>query len=131
MKAGTTKFLPPEVASGSTYSSSPKLDSWALGVLLYLMLFGQYPFDSNKESEIVTKIIKEEHKIPNNIVVSKAAINLLNGLLDKYQKYRIDTFDALFDDWYNDEYVFIYKLDRVKINQYLKKKKKNLNQKKM
>ena len=49
------------------------------------------------------KIVKEPHKFPSNIGISKSLLNLLNGLLDKNQHYRIETNDPLYDDWYNDE----------------------------
>lgn len=45
IKAGTMKFVPPEIASGIDYSSSTKVDIWALGIILYYMLFGILPFD--------------------------------------------------------------------------------------
>jgi hypothetical protein len=67
------------------------------------MVFGCYPFDAKNDSEIIDKIIKEQHKFPENIAISKSCTNLLNGLLDKNQHYRIDTNDPIFDKWYNDE----------------------------
>lgn len=69
------------------------------------MLFGKYPFDANKDNEIVTKIIKEPHKFPNNIFISKVGYNLINGLLEKNQNTRIEVSDPLFEEWYNDEYL--------------------------
>jgi serine/threonine protein kinase len=103
VKAGTTKFMPPELASGLNYSSSPKFDVWALGVILYLCLFGQFPFDANKDSEINHKIIKENHKFPSNITISRTGYNLINGLLEKNSALRIEINDPLFEEWYRDE----------------------------
>jgi len=45
VKAGTIKYIPPEVASGTSFISSPKIDIWAMGVILYLMMFGVHPFE--------------------------------------------------------------------------------------
>jgi calcium-dependent protein kinase len=53
IKAGTTRFMPPELAAGLVYTSSPKMDIWALGVILYLMLFGQYPFDGKFKNVLI------------------------------------------------------------------------------
>ena len=47
VKAGTIKYIPPEVASGLSFISSPKIDLWALGVILYFMVFGSHPFEGN------------------------------------------------------------------------------------
>jgi len=80
------------------------MDIWALGVILWQMVFGCYPFDSTKnDSEVLSKIIKEPHKFPANIQISKTGKSLLNGLLEKNQFIRVETNDQLFDDWYNDE----------------------------
>jgi serine/threonine protein kinase len=68
-----------------------------------MMVFGCFPFDSKSNSEVLDKIVKDPHKFPSNISISKSCINLLNGLLDKNQHYRIETNDALYDEWYNDE----------------------------
>lgn len=47
VKAGTVKFVPPEIASGLSYSSSSKIDIWSMGIILYFMLFGVFPFEGN------------------------------------------------------------------------------------
>ena len=86
-----------------TYNSSTKIDIWALGVNLYLMLFGVFPFDSKKESDINDKIMKDPITIPANIQLSKSGLNLLNGLMEKNQNLRVETTHELFDLWYNDE----------------------------
>jgi serine/threonine protein kinase len=92
------------LASGLTYSSSTKIDIWALGVNLYLMLFGVFPFDAKNEGDIHGKIINDPLKFPEKITISKSGYNLLNGLLEKNQNLRVDTNGELFDFWYNDEY---------------------------
>lgn len=92
-----------QIASGLTYNSSTKIDIWALGVILWLMVFGSYPFDSKNDSEVLSKIIKEPHKFPANIQISKTGKMLLDGLLEKNQFLRVETNDCLFDEWYNDE----------------------------
>lgn len=86
-----------------TYNSSTKIDIWALGVILWMMLFGSFPFDSKSNSEVLNKIVKEPHKFPSNICISKSCTNLLNGLLEKNQHLRLETNDPLYDEWYNDE----------------------------
>jgi len=34
-----------KIATGGDFSSNPNIDIWALGVIIYFMLFGAYPFD--------------------------------------------------------------------------------------
>ena len=42
--AGTLPFMAPEAFKGVV---STKLDVWSLGILLYVMLYGKYPFNGN------------------------------------------------------------------------------------
>lgn len=74
-----------------------------MGIILYLMLFGVFPFDAKSDGEIQYKIVKDPLKLPSNITISKTGYTLLNALLEKNQTLRVDTNDILFDEWYNDE----------------------------
>ena len=42
--AGTTKFMAPEILSEKDISASKALDIWAIGIILYMMVFGFHPF---------------------------------------------------------------------------------------
>ena len=74
-----------------------------MGVLLYLMVYGVYPFDGSKESEVIHKILKEDPKFPpigSNIEISTTCKLLIQGMLEKNQQCRIELSDQLFDKWY-------------------------------
>ena len=103
IKAGTFKFTPPEVLSRNNYQSSNKIDIWALGVILYLMIFKTYPFNGVNNKEILKKVEKEELTFPNDYKIKKSLAKLLRGMFEKNPKKRIDINDSLFDLWYNDE----------------------------
>ena len=103
IKAGTFKFLSPEILFRENFDSSPKIDIWALGVILYLMNFKQYPFDGENDKEIYEKIGNEDLQFPFGIKIKKSLINLLKGMFEKNPKRRIDINDKLFDIWFNDE----------------------------
>ncbi|NCP98452.1 hypothetical protein GW820_06240 [archaeon] len=74
-----------------------------MGVLLYLMIYGVYPFEGENDKEIIRKIKKEEPKYPSNVEISLNCKLLIQGMLEKNQHCRIDLSDPLFDKWYKGE----------------------------
>ena len=42
--AGTMMYSPPEVVSKTDLTSNPKIDSWSLGIILFVLLTKEYPF---------------------------------------------------------------------------------------
>ena len=56
-----------------------------------------------KETDIITRIIKDPLVFPKNVIISEIGYKLLNGLLDKNAKNRLDMNDDLFDHWFNEE----------------------------
>lgn len=55
--AGTLRYMPPEILSESYTTANPAIDVWALGVMLYVMIFMKFPFDGETPEEIKDKII--------------------------------------------------------------------------
>ena len=101
IKAGTTRFLPPEIVGGEEFSSSQKLDIWALGVILFLMVEGCYPFNGKNTKEIILAILKENIEFNKKIKISNALKNLIGGMLEKNHRFRIDDDSDLFNKWFN------------------------------
>ena len=101
IKAGTTRFLPPEIVGGEEFSSSQKLDIWALGVILFLMVEGCYPFNGKSTKEIILAILKENIEFNKKIKISNALKNLIGGMLEKNHRFRIDDDSELFNKWFN------------------------------
>ena len=101
IKAGTTSFLPPEIASGEEFSSNQKLDIWAMGIILYLMVEGSYPFDGKNTKEIITSILKNRLEFNKKIKISQPLKTLIGGMLEKNYRFRIDDDSELFNKWFN------------------------------
>lgn len=55
--AGTLYYTPPEVISETDVESDPKIDIWALGVILYIMLLKKYPFKGLSSSRETRELI--------------------------------------------------------------------------
>lgn len=51
---------------------------WALGVLLYVMITGVFPFKGSTDKELYDKICASEYSKP---IVSKPLSNIIQGLL--------------------------------------------------
>ena len=101
IKAGTTSFLPPETVSGEEFSSNQKLDIWALGVILYYMVEGHYPFEGKNTKEIIKSILKENLEFNKKIKISNVLKALIGGMLEKNFRFRIDDDSDLFNKWFN------------------------------
>lgn len=43
-KAGTLRYCPPELVSGKSFKADPSFDAWSLGILLYRLVYNQFPF---------------------------------------------------------------------------------------
>lgn len=79
---------------GEAYTS--KADIWSLGVVLYEMLFGFCPFQSNSIARLITVLADTDLKIPTDLgQVSNATQTLLKKLLVKDQAKRIEWFELL------------------------------------
>lgn len=79
---GTTYYMAPEIFEKKVYDK--KVDVWALGVLMYSMLFGNVPFKSiNMEMEIKSKcqkgfeLMKKKFKNPS---INKQKMRLLSTI---------------------------------------------------
>lgn len=63
---GTPSYMSPEIAARKEYYGPPT-DIWSLGVLLYTMICGYFPFKGFTESELYRKIIAGGLNIPNSV----------------------------------------------------------------
>ncbi|XP_033124603.1 serine/threonine-protein kinase ppk1-like [Anneissia japonica] len=77
---GSPAYISPDVLSGKPYLGKPS-DMWALGVVLFTMLFGQFPFYDIVPDELFRKIKAAEFTIPNDGRVSESNCALIRGLL--------------------------------------------------
>ena len=83
IKAGTVLYLPPEIILKKNYKSSPKLDIWSLGIILYQMIFGKCPFIGKDLQSTIDSIAYDSLTFPKYFIVSESLLNLIQGLLKK------------------------------------------------
>jgi len=108
-----TKFKPDQVLTelcGSPHYLSPELigqkynhmaDVWAFGVLLYLLMYGHYPYDAKHPRDIMVKILTEpiEWESKTKAKLSSDAIDFLKKLLEHNVKKRLTAEEALNHQW--------------------------------
>ena len=98
---GTPYFLAPEAIGGK---SSIEGDLWSLGVLIFVLLTGSYPFSGDTPSEILNSIDTQRDYIFDLPVfkgISPQCIELMDGLIQIDPKKRIQVFDALSHPTFN------------------------------
>lgn len=71
-------YLAPEILKMKTYSEL--CDVWAIGIIMYMMLYGKSPFRGKNDDEISYKICNDEPSY-DNAGVSKEVIQLLQSIL--------------------------------------------------
>ncbi len=83
---GTANYVAPEILREKEYGK--EVDLWSLGIILFEMLFGYAPFNSNKSNEICYKVknFVEYLSFPSNIIISNNAKDLINQLLCEPEK---------------------------------------------
>jgi calcium-dependent protein kinase len=95
---GTAYYIAPEVID-KKYDE--KCDVWSLGIILYIMLCGLPPFNSQVESEIYEKIkrLPVSFKAESWNTVSEEAKLLIQKMLRKDPITRISISEVLSDPW--------------------------------
>nr|AML79198.1 putative LOV domain-containing protein [Galium boreale] len=78
---GTEEYIAPEIVTGEGHSSA--IDWWALGILLYEMLYGRTPFRGKNRQKTFSNILHKDLTFPSSIPVSLAARQLINALLQR------------------------------------------------
>ncbi len=93
---GTPSYMAPEIVSKIEYSGPPA-DIWALGVLLYALLCGKFPFRGSNDKELYHNIKSQEIQFPEH--VSTQARQFLCKLFHKTPERRISSKQILQDNW--------------------------------
>ncbi|XP_043708963.1 phototropin-1 isoform X2 [Telopea speciosissima] len=84
---GTEEYIAPEIISGAGHTSA--VDWWALGILLYEMLYGYTPFRGKTRQKTFANILHKDVKFPGSISVSLHAKQLMYQLLQRDPKRRL------------------------------------------
>ena len=101
---GSPAYAAPEIIVQDSYTESA--DIWSLGILLYLMTTGHFPFDINSVTKLLNDIVSTPIEIPTNISIELQ--NLLSKILDKNAKTRISIMNIMKHPWFTNYGYFNY-----------------------
>ena len=85
-----TDYAAPEVLAGRSYQGTPQ-DVWALGILLYTIVYKENPFYS------IDEIMDHDLRVP--YVMSEDSIDLIRLMLNRDVDARIGIRDVLDHAW--------------------------------
>ncbi|KAM1309678.1 hypothetical protein ACFX13_006499 [Malus domestica] len=84
---GTEEYIAPEIITGAGHTSA--VDWWALGILLYEMLYGYTPFRGKTRQRTFANILHKDLKFPGSISASLQSKQLMYRLLHRDPKNRL------------------------------------------
>ncbi|XP_014217802.1 probable serine/threonine-protein kinase DDB_G0277165 [Copidosoma floridanum] len=91
---GSPAYISPDVLCGKPYLGKPS-DMWALGVVLYTMLYGQFPFYDSNPTQLFNKIKAANYCLPADGRISDATVSLIKNLLNLQPSKRFTAIQVL------------------------------------
>lgn len=100
-KSGTPAYVAPEVIAGQGYEGYSS-DVWSLGVLLYALLVGKFPFIADTLTDL-NKLILTGYYPPPPHYVSPQASDLISRMLTLMPARRIKVKEILKHHWFLEQ----------------------------
>ncbi|XP_072328865.1 NUAK family SNF1-like kinase 1 isoform X1 [Scyliorhinus torazame] len=94
---GSPLYASPEIVNGFPYQG-PEVDCWALGVLLYTLVYGTMPFDSRSYKTLIQQISHGEYRKPHQ---RSDACGLIDWMLTASSEKRATIEDIANHWWVN------------------------------
>ncbi|XP_065225823.1 serine/threonine-protein kinase 40-like [Planococcus citri] len=90
---GSPAYISPDVLCGKPYTGKPS-DMWALGVVFYTMLYGQFPFYDSSPTQLFNKIKAVDYSFPCNRT-NPDIIHLIRRLLVLEPDFRMTAAEVM------------------------------------
>lgn len=100
---GTIDYMAPEMQRKDKISYGKSVDVWALGCLMYIILFGHFPFHGDYIMSREEKIKDGLFSFPTNSSVSKSARDIISQCLQVDSHKRFDINQCIMHPWIRTE----------------------------
>ena len=97
---GTPNYIAPEVLDSKT-GHSFEVDIWALGVIMYTLLIGRPPFETNDVKKTYNLIKMNAYSFPDQISISPEAKSLITQILKSDPNRRPTLTEILEHEFFN------------------------------
>jgi polo-like kinase 1 len=77
---GTPNYIAPEILDGEV-GHSYEVDVWSLGVMIYTLIIGKPPFETNDIKLTYQRIKENNYSFPDNVAISENAKDLITKIL--------------------------------------------------
>ena len=96
-RCGSPCYASPEIILASGYNE--KTDIWSIGVILYLLTVGTFPFFDYNIQRLFSKILNTPLEFPSNIDIPQKLKDLISKMLDKNSDSRPSITEILKHEW--------------------------------
>ena len=87
--AGSLRYMAPEILNEVGTSSTPALDIWSIGVIIYALLTKRMPFRGSTREEVIENIQNIQYKPMSRYRhISKPWVKLVSGILREDPTFR-------------------------------------------
>ena len=114
---GTVAYMAPEILKGEEYNY--KADLWSIGIIIYRLYFGKFPFPGNKELVLINNIEKYGNKLIKK-TENKELDDLIRRLLEKDASKRLKWDEYLNHKFFKDKNKIILIYEK-KVDAFLKR----------